>query len=118
MTPERRALGLLGPLYHSGLESEPWQIFLKALSKELGGSAIAITAEDQSWQEPQEMYWFGLEMGMAKLYRKHVERGLPWGKNSNPGFRDRFMHTSQLISSEQLRDTAFYREWMQPQGLA
>lgn len=117
MTPERRALKLVRLLYQ-GDDTEDWQQFAKALSDELGGAAIALTTETDDWKKPQDAYWLGLSSGLADLLQRHIERGLPWRTSSDAVFLERFVATRTLVSNEELADTPFYREWMQPQGLA
>ena len=118
MTPQQRALGLLDRLYHAGVDDAEWPGFFDAFSDQLGGAAIAITNEFDDWTNPQEFFWVRLNPGYAKSYRRHVEAGLPWGELSAASVFERFCRGSDFLKDEQLADTAFYREWMAPQGLA
>lgn len=118
MTPEARALKLLSPLYHAGADVEGWRVFTQALSDDLGGVAIAVTTDDKEWASPQELFWIGLATDRADLFQRYLASGLPWGEISSSVFFERFVATGALVSGERLAETAFYREWMQPQGLA
>ncbi len=118
MTPKRRALSLLDALYESGVDITAWSRFIEGFSDELGGAAITVSSEFDEWQNPPESYWVRVRGGYADSHQRHLEAGLPWGNLSDPGLAGRFVRGSTLFPDEQLAETAFYREWMKPQGLA
>ena len=97
MTLERRALKLIDQLYRAGFDLSAWPPFIRALSDELGGAAIALTTEADDWMNPQESYWVGLDVGSVESYRRHVERGLPWGSFADPVFRQGFCRTCTFL---------------------
>jgi DNA-binding CsgD family transcriptional regulator len=118
LSVEDRVLALVELLYQSGYEAEIWRPFANALSIELGEAAVLITTDEDDWVAPHERYWFGVQPSSVTIYKRHVERGLPWGSQKQASFRNGFCRTSEIVSSQELAATPFYQEWMRPQGLA
>lgn len=118
MTPQRRALRLLTPLYEASIDIAAWPRFFQEFSDELGGAAIAVASEFDYWENPPASYWIRLNRSYAESHQRRVARGLPWGDLSDSRLVERFCRTSMFRSDEQLSATAFYRDWMKPQGLA
>jgi DNA-binding CsgD family transcriptional regulator len=117
MTQEQRALQLVELIYAGAVDPPCWQLFAERLSDVYGGAAVGL-----SLQLPGglalEYYQVGLAAELTEIAEKHVAEGLPWGPLDDEQFKGRFALASESFPDEELPQTAFYREVMQPQGLA
>ena len=115
---DRSAADLVDLIYQAAVEPERWLDFVQALSDSCGGAAAGVSL----YVPEAATTRFGAQVGLLAEYTpvllKLMERGLPWEPLATPHMTERFVLSSEQISNVELRDTDFYREWLQPQGLA
>jgi DNA-binding CsgD family transcriptional regulator len=114
-----RLLRLVERIYEAVIEPDSWTLLLQELSETLGGAAIQLSLRlPETLPTPDCFYRVGLEDAYHPLFVKHVISGLPWGSSANQAFRGRFALASELLTEDDLTGSPFFREYMQPQGLA
>lgn len=119
-THEQRALPLAEAIYRAAMDDDAWPDFVQALSDDLGGAGVGMPLVFPGWDlEPQYYEAGGLGEGdYGAVFEKHFRRGLPWGDVSDSLYRGGFGRASQNFPDRMLEDTDWYREFMQPLGLA
>jgi len=119
MANQERALDLVERIYAAVVEPDAWHGFLESLSEALGGAAIQLSLRIRGeLPAPDALYRIGLEEAYHEAFVKHVVEGLPWGSVDHEIFRGRFGLASDIVTDEGVADSAFYLEYMKPQGLA
>lgn len=123
MSQDARVLPLLERIYDAALDANAWNAFLAALSQQLGGPAAVLALElpDASHVDfaPQtSVYLHGLATEFTEIFDRHYARGLPWGTFVDLETARGFVFTSDRFPDAKLGATDFYRDYMQPQGLA
>lgn len=116
-TPGRRALQLTDAIYAAAVSPPLWSGFLEALSDELGGAAIAMSLQLPGAMPQPEYYRTRLKAEFVPAFERHFRRGLPWPMD-DPLFREGFRRANELFPDERVCETEYYRDYMQPQGLA
>ena len=64
-----------------------------------------------------EYYRTQLDAKYLPVFEKHYRRGLPW-PIADPLFREGFRRASELFPDDRVAETEYYRDYMQPQGIA
>jgi len=114
-----RALELIERIYQAVVEPDWWNAFLEDLSGALGGAAIQLSLRlPDVLPTPDAFFRVGLGEAYHATFLKHALEGLPWGSIDDDIFRGRFGLASEVVESEDIAETPFYREYMKPQGLA
>ena len=93
-----------------------WMETLRALSDELGGAAVGLAIVPTSPEHPGLGYAVGILPEYSESFASTYFALAPWAEavsSAPPG--DVHFHR---IRPEELAETRFYREWMEPQGLA
>lgn len=116
-SPARRALRLTDAIYAAAVSPPLWSRFLEAFSNELGGAAIAMSLQLPGAMAQPEYYRTRLNVAYVPVFEKHFGLGLPWPM-TDPLFREGFRRANELFPDERLSATGYYREYMQPQGIA
>src|SRR5688572_7083255 len=112
------ALPLIQHIYEATLDASRWQDFVQALSDAFVGAPAGIALQPPGSPVGDVIYRSrGFRAEFHVQFAAHANRGLPWEEGRRKNFVGRFGLTSEVIRDEQLRETAFYREWMEPQGL-
>ncbi len=113
------ALPLIRHVYEAALEPEGWQAFVQALSDAYGGPPVGFALQLPGF--PLSGVFYASE-GFREEFLEpfatlHGVRGLPWEEARRRNFVGRFGLASEVMSEEQIRQSEFYRDWMEPQGL-
>ena len=123
MDYRERALQLTERIYEAAIEPDAWAAFVEELAEAFGDAGVALSM--QSPGNPYDniarvgTYRSGLLDEFSRVYYRHLKMGLPWGDIAHdPDFMSRFALASELFPDEKLPDTLFYKEFMEPQGLA
>ncbi len=115
-SPERRALRLIETLYQTTSKPSAWQAFAEQLSLDMGDQMVAVNLVIPGTVPARVAYRVHSPGVYAEVFARHVLAGTdPWPLKAMP--RDRFMWGRDLFPDEDLEATAFYREYMKPQGL-
>ncbi len=115
--PERRVLQLTDAIYAAAVSPPLWSDFLAAMSEDLGGAAIAMSLQLPGTMLQPEYYRARLDLQYVPAFERHFRLGLPWPM-TDPLFQEGFRFANRLFPDDQLIETSFYREYMEPQGLA
>ena len=121
MDNNARALQLIDRIYEAAVRPEAWTVFAEELSVAFGDAAVALSV--QTPVNPYDdvghigYYTARLEKPFLALARKHVLLGLPWAVGDTEVFLDRFEWANEVFPDEEIAETDFYKEVMEPQGL-
>jgi DNA-binding CsgD family transcriptional regulator len=112
------ALPLIQRIYEATLDASRWQEFAQALSDAFSGAPTGIALQPPGSPVGDVIYRSrGFREELHAQFVAHANQGLPWEEGRRKHFVGRFGLTTEVIRDERLRETAFYREWMVPQGL-
>jgi len=115
------ALHLVDFVYAAAETPRVWSDFVAEFADACGGDvALAMTFEPPGVSPGSQGYAAGLEQGdeQREVYARHAARGLPWDAFGPDAFLGRFAFASEVVPTERIADTDYYRDWMEPQGLA
>lgn len=112
------ALDLVDRIYAAALEPAGWQDFASALSRAYGGAPTGFALQVPGFPFSGVLYVVGFAEQYYDRFMAHVLRGLPWDAARARNFVGRFGLASEVVSDAELSETPFYRECMEPQGLA
>ena len=112
---DRLTIDLLDRIYAAAVDPPAWQLFARDLSHALGGSPVTVWVRMAGNIEPAESYRAGTDPRLQPILTKYYQRGLPWRPLQRT---EGFELLDPDISREEIERTDFYREWMQPQGIA
>ena len=118
MTSEQRALPLIRQIYAAALEPMLWHDFVKSLSDEFGGAAVGLSLQVPGLGPPIGIYRCGFRDGFDAVFAKLIAKGMPWGELAELEPTPQFQRASEYLPDAELATTDFYREYMEPQGLA
>jgi DNA-binding CsgD family transcriptional regulator len=115
---DERALPLIESIYASAIEPGGWRRLAEDLSDAFGRAGVAISMPHPDSELPLDVTRFRLRDDLESVFIRHLGKGLPWG---NPGvvkMKDRFGFPNDSLSADEIEQCEFYREYMQPNGLA
>jgi DNA-binding CsgD family transcriptional regulator len=116
-TPEARIVPLVELIYRAAVVPDLWTEFLEALSDELDTPTIAMNLEVPGAPSVRRVYRVNSPARFGRVFGEFAMRGeIPWDLSQVSGTR--FHPASELIPDDELLNTAFYREYMEPQGLS
>jgi DNA-binding CsgD family transcriptional regulator/PAS domain-containing protein len=112
------ALPLIQRIYEATLDASRWQGFAQALSDAFNGAPTGIALQPPGSPVTDVIYRSrGFRDEFHARFADYAKQGLPWEEGRRKHFVGRFGLTTEVISDARLRESAFYREWMAPQGL-
>jgi DNA-binding CsgD family transcriptional regulator len=115
---DERALPLIESIYASAIEPGGWKRLAEDLSDAFGRAGVAISMPHPDSELPLDVTRFRLRDDLESTFIRHLGKGLPWG---NPGvvkMKNRFGFPNESLSPAEIERSEFYREYMQPNGLA
>jgi DNA-binding CsgD family transcriptional regulator len=113
------ALQLVERIYEAVVDADAWHDFVAELSEALGGPAVQISLRlPDAEPTPDAYYKTGLDDSYHAAFVKHALQGLPWGSLAHDSFRARFGLAAEVLAEDTVEEAGFYRDFMQPQGLA
>lgn len=122
MTPQKQSLPLIQRIYEAALDPPRWSAFAEDLSAAYGGAAVAFVLQMPGRPEVTGgVYTTGFvvdDPALRAAFLVHTQRGLPWEEARRHQFLGRFGLASEVFPDAKVADTDFYRDWMEPQGLA
>jgi DNA-binding CsgD family transcriptional regulator/PAS domain-containing protein len=120
MDHRERDLDLIDRIYAAALEPDAWKSALEALSDALGGAAlhlsIRIPREDRN--DPSSVIHVHLDPRYHEAFVRLAVDGVAWHRFDDARLSAGFVLASELGVQDAIDVTAFYREFMEPQGLA
>jgi DNA-binding CsgD family transcriptional regulator len=111
------ALPLIQRIYEAALDASRWQAVVDDLSVVFRGAAVGYALQLPGFPLSGVFYGAGFRDEFLPIFVAHAIRGVPWEEARRRNFVGRFGLASEVLPEEQLRDTDFYREVMEPQGL-
>jgi len=115
---EGQALALIERICDAALDPAAWRGFATELSQAYGGAAVGFALQLPGFALDEVVYGIGLQRGFEQRFADHVDRGLPWDAAWARNFVGRFGFANEVFPDAEVAGTDFYREWMEPQGLA
>lgn len=120
-TAEQRkqmSLSLIELIYDSSIEPRLWQSFVEIISEACGGAAAAAVVTLGEFGTTSHAVGHGLDPKLSDTLDRHLRIGLPWLRSPKLlGFGE-FVLGSDYLPDEEVAETEFFREYMQPQQLA
>jgi len=128
MGSEVLALRLAELIYAAALEPKGWEAFLGELSEALGGAAIQLSlrmrpveaplaAEPPS--EPGPVFRLHLDERYHAIFLRLSVEDFPWASIDRRAVLEGFVPASEMVDQQlKIEGSEFYREYMEPQGLA
>jgi PAS domain S-box-containing protein len=120
MGNEALVLRLAERIYAAALETEGWGLLLEELSEALGGAAIQLSLRipERGPTEPGPLIQVHLDPKYRATFLRLALEAPPWMSLDKTVVQKRFAPITELADWGPVEETAFYREFMQPQGLA
>jgi len=115
---DERALPLIESIYASAIEPGGWKRLAQDLSDAYGRAGVAISMPHPDSELAFDVTRVRLSDDLAPVFVRHLIKGLPWGFPFNGHMKNRFGLASEKFPDAELAKTDFYREFMQPNGLA
>ena len=115
---DERALPLIESIYASAIEPGGWKRLAQDLSDAFGRAAVGISMPHPDSELVFDGTRVRLRDEFAPVFVRHLIKGLPWGDPFDGTMKSRFGFLSERLPDEEVARTDFYREYMQPQGLA
>jgi DNA-binding CsgD family transcriptional regulator len=126
MRRENLALRLAERVYEAAVDPAAWEPALRELSEALGDAAIQLSLRIRDagaalvahpTTEPGPVFRVHLEEKYHEIFLRLFVSEFPWSSLDRRAIAERFVRSSELRNDVELEQTAFYREFMQPQGL-
>ncbi len=108
---------LIERIYDSALRPEAWQGVVLRVSELFGGSAVMLGFFQPGETSFGPRFSVGLQREFCDTLLKRLLGDLPWTTRSMRHLVDR-VAPIEAISGVEIESTAFYTEWLKPQGLA
>lgn len=119
MDRAERAVQCIDRIYEAAVEQDLWQRIVEDVSGLFGGASVALGLPLPGEATAMRAYYAHLDARFTPIFVKHLREGtLPWGSLMQAAFRAGLASASEFFPDSKLPETDFYREWMQPQGLA
>ena len=112
----RVSLKLIELIYDAAVDPRRWQLFLETLSGACGGAATAMILSAGEPAMKSYAYRHEMDPDLSATINRLAVKGFPWAAPAEEELR--FVLGSDFFPVERMPETAMYREWMQPQGLA
>ena len=125
---EGLVLRLVERIYDAAVDSRGWGLALEELSKALGDPAIQLSLRIRNdpqapfvsaASEPGPIFRIHLDERYHEVLLRLSVEEFPWAEIDRRAVTQRFIRSSDMVDPRpDLVRTRFYREYMQPQGLA
>jgi DNA-binding CsgD family transcriptional regulator len=107
---------LLERIYDAALEPKAWVAFVQAFEETLGGARVVLGLPHPSPGDPGELVAPSLDPRFVAAFQTRYFDLDPWSPRNRVQPVGTFELGRRAISDACLRETPFYREWMEPQG--
>lgn len=115
---ESETLQLVERIYRASLDPPLWDEFATELSEAFGGAAVCLSLQLPGFTTSPVMYVRGFDPAFYEILVLHLREGLPWEEARRSSWLGCFGSANSVVTGAQLASSAFYRECMEPQGLA
>jgi DNA-binding CsgD family transcriptional regulator len=118
MRDEKQLSALIADIYDAALSPSLWQDALRGSAAFVGGMGASVYFKDAGNSTGYPMHVFGIEPHYQHLYFDRYARldptliGFFFAEIEAP------MAVADVMSYDEFLETRFYREWVQPQGMA
>src|ERR1700741_5357422 len=116
MMSEAQILKLVGDIYDAALEPELWPRALEGMCGFVGGSMANIFWPDVVTKTAKRFFEWGNDPHYTRLYMETYAKISPLFPAVYTFPVEHVFSQTDIISPEELRETRFYKEWVQPQG--
>jgi DNA-binding CsgD family transcriptional regulator len=127
MRREALALRLAERIYEAAVEPATWDETLRELSEALGDAAIQLSLRIREAEaalvarptsEPGPVFRIHLDEKYHEIFLRLSIRDFPWPSIDRHAVLERFVRSDQMVEHDlDLENSAFYLEFMKPQGL-
>ena len=109
-------LDLIGWIYDAALDPELWPSVLEKICAFVPGSAANLFSQDALDRKANSYFSFGYDPGYEALYLEKYAAISPFFPATVFFSVGEVFGLEDIIPHTELRQTRFYREWMEPQG--
>jgi DNA-binding CsgD family transcriptional regulator len=108
---------LIEDIYDAALDTSRWNGVLEKTSKFIDAFAVSIVTQDRFEEPVRYEHYFGVDPYYQQIYEEKYSRCDP--RNALNGFFKvgEIFSTFAVLSHREMRDTQFYQEYIQPQGI-
>jgi DNA-binding CsgD family transcriptional regulator len=108
---------LIEDIYDASIDSSRWTTVLKKTAEFIDAFAVSIVTQDRVEEPVRYEHHFGVDLHYQQIYEEKYSRSDP--RNvlsflSNPG---EVFSTFSVLPPRDMRETQFYQEYIQPQGI-
>ena len=107
---------LTNALFSAALDPKDWQGFLAALSAKSGGVRTHMFGFDIQTKLTINIIGHGYSDESIKSFQDHYYKHNAWAPGFASAAAGTVMHSQNMMPLEELERTAFYHEWVKPQG--
>jgi DNA-binding CsgD family transcriptional regulator len=130
MGSEAVLLRLVECIYEAAVDQQAWGAVLSELSAALGGPAIQLSLRIRGAEpsllarpptDPGPIHRIHLDERYHEIFLRLTAEEFPWASIDRRAVVERFARASEMVGPKlelDLEGSAFYREYMKPQGLA
>jgi len=105
-------------VYEAALEPTAWHDFVLELCEAYRGAKAIFALQLPGFPLSAAMYQAGFSESMKPHFMRHILSGLPWERARTENFVGRFGMAGEVFPDSGVASTPFYRECMEPSGLA
>src|SRR4051812_29027190 len=116
MTEAQPVSALIGDIYDAALDPGLWPRVLQKGCAFVGGVACNLYAEDPATRTGNVLYSFGVERHYGRLYYARYIKQNPFTTAQLFLDVEQVVSLGDIVPHAEFRETAFYKEWAQPQG--
>ena len=109
---------LLDLLYEAALDAERWQLFLDALLEPFGEARGGLDLFERKSNATRQFLTFGSDPAFIASYARHYAALNPYPAAFLKAPVGKVITATELVAEEDITRTAFFNEWMQPQGIS
>jgi hypothetical protein len=108
---------LIGDIYDTAVDPSRWTSALEKIANFIDAFAVSIVTQSRIDEPLHYHYYFGVDLCYQKIYEEKYSKHDP-RKVLNLFFNDgEVFSTFTVLPDRDLRDTPFYQEYIQPQGI-
>jgi DNA-binding CsgD family transcriptional regulator len=104
-------------IYQAAIAPECWRAFLESLAEELRARTLHLSFRLPRDGDRGVVFSLGMDESFVSAYRTHFHLIDPWMPSLGAERAGEVHGLEEFISDGQLERTAFYDDWMRPQGI-
>src|SRR5579871_2961703 len=108
---------LIDDIYDTVLDSSRWTAVLEKTAEFIDAFAVSIVTQDRVEEPVRYEHHFGVDFNYQQIYEAKYSRSDPRNVLSFFSKVGEVFSTFSVLSPRDMRETQFYQEYIQPQGI-